>query len=127
MAAYNPAQGEEVIKNVAGGAYLILVVIFFYRLLRKRAYTGTTQVTMPCPLLRRSRGEWGSVSGHRRHRCSAPTPPVLNRGAGQSATATNGFHSRTIEMQSLRQQNCDVSASPGCDCLHTRFSKPASC
>jgi len=45
MAAYNPAEGEEVIKNVAGGAYLILVLIFFYRLLRKRAYTGTTQVT----------------------------------------------------------------------------------
>jgi len=44
MAAYNPAEGEEVIKNVAGGAYLILVLIFFYRLLRKRAYTGTTQV-----------------------------------------------------------------------------------
>jgi len=43
MAAYNPAEGEEVIKNVAGGAYLILVLIFFYRLLRKRAYTGTTQ------------------------------------------------------------------------------------
>lgn len=43
VAAYSPVEGEEVIKNVAGGAYLVLVLIFFYRLLRKRAYTGTTQ------------------------------------------------------------------------------------
>lgn len=42
--AYNRVDGEEVLKNVAGGAYAILVCIFFVRLLRRRAKSGTTEV-----------------------------------------------------------------------------------
>ena len=45
--AYSSAQGEQVLKNVAGAAYIVLVCFFFYRLLRKRAYTGVTQVNHP--------------------------------------------------------------------------------
>lgn len=44
LAAYSPADGEQVVKNVAGAAYILLVCIFFFRLFRKRAYTGVTQV-----------------------------------------------------------------------------------
>ena len=46
-AAYSPAEGEQVLKNVAGAAYIILVCFFFYRLIKKRAYTGVTQVSQP--------------------------------------------------------------------------------
>ena len=41
--AYSPSSGAEVFKTAAGAAYVVLVCIFFYRLLRKRATTGTTQ------------------------------------------------------------------------------------
>lgn len=43
-AAYSPTEGEQALKTVAGAAYIILVCFFFYRLIRKRAYTGVTQV-----------------------------------------------------------------------------------
>lgn len=43
-AAYNPADGEQLFKNAAGAVYIVLVCFFFYRLFRKRAYTGVTQV-----------------------------------------------------------------------------------
>lgn len=52
-AAYSPAQGEQVLKNVAGAAYIILVCFFFYRLIRKRAYTGVTQVHKPTRIKQR--------------------------------------------------------------------------
>ena len=45
---YNPEAGDSVLKNVAGAAYVALVVVFFYRLLTKRAKTGTTQVDWLC-------------------------------------------------------------------------------
>ena len=46
--AYNKGEAEQVFKNVAGGAYVLLVCLFFFRLLRKRAKTGTTQASQAC-------------------------------------------------------------------------------
>lgn len=43
--AYNKGEAEQVIKNLAGGAYVLLVCFFFFRLFRKRAKTGTTQAS----------------------------------------------------------------------------------
>ena len=41
-AAYNPAAGEEYIKSVAGVAYVVLLMVFAFRLLRKRAKNATS-------------------------------------------------------------------------------------
>ena len=49
--AYSPSSGGEVFKTAAGAAYVVLVCIFFYRLLRKRATTGTTQACSSLPYL----------------------------------------------------------------------------
>ena len=41
--AYDPASGSDFLKNVAGAAYVVLLVVFAARLLRKRATTATSQ------------------------------------------------------------------------------------
>jgi hypothetical protein len=41
---YDPSAGEEVFKNIAGAAYVLLLAVFCVRLFRKRALFGTTQV-----------------------------------------------------------------------------------
>ena len=40
---YDPASGSDFLKNVAGAAYVVLLVVFAARLLRKRATTATSQ------------------------------------------------------------------------------------
>lgn len=45
-AAYDRAAGDQLFKNIAGGAYVLLVCFFFYRLFRKRAASGTSQVSL---------------------------------------------------------------------------------
>ena len=41
-AEYDPTPGSEVLKNVAGAAYVVLIIIFAARLLRRRAATATS-------------------------------------------------------------------------------------
>ncbi|KAK9825156.1 hypothetical protein WJX81_006625 [Elliptochloris bilobata] len=41
--AYEPGAGGDLLKNLAGAAYLLLVAIFIARLLRKRAKTSLSQ------------------------------------------------------------------------------------
>lgn len=49
--AYDPAAGSDVLKNVAGVAYVVLLVVFAFRLLRRRADTArTTRFAAPPPL-----------------------------------------------------------------------------
>ena len=43
---YDPAVGGDVVKNVAGVAYLGLVLFFIVRLLSKRARTATGEVRL---------------------------------------------------------------------------------
>lgn len=40
---YNPEQGSETFKNIAGVGYIILVVFYFFWLLKKRAERATTE------------------------------------------------------------------------------------
>jgi hypothetical protein len=42
--AYDPTEGSEFFKNVAGGAYVVLVVFFAYRVLSRRAVKARTEV-----------------------------------------------------------------------------------
>lgn len=41
--AYDAAAGSDFLKNAAGAAYVVLLVVFAARLLRKRATTATSQ------------------------------------------------------------------------------------
>lgn len=41
--AYNPEGGAELFKNVAGVAYIALVIFYFVRLFKRRADTATSQ------------------------------------------------------------------------------------
>jgi hypothetical protein len=41
---YDPGSAPDVLKNVAGGVYVLLIAIFAVRLLRKRAKFATEQV-----------------------------------------------------------------------------------
>ena len=45
--AYNGADGGEYIKNAAGGAYVLLVGVFLYRVLARRAKRAREQVGRP--------------------------------------------------------------------------------
>ena len=48
--AYDPAAGSDALKNVAGVAYVVLLVVFAFRLLRRRADTATrTRFAAPPP------------------------------------------------------------------------------
>lgn len=47
---YEPGSGSDVLKTLAGAAYIILVVVYFVRLFRKRAQTATGEVRQ-CNLL----------------------------------------------------------------------------
>lgn len=42
-ADYDPTAGSDVLKNVAGAAYVVLIIVFAVRLLRRRAATATSQ------------------------------------------------------------------------------------
>jgi hypothetical protein len=44
VAAYNPSDGSQVLKTVAGIAYIGVVIAFFVRLFRRRAQQATTEV-----------------------------------------------------------------------------------
>jgi hypothetical protein len=46
--AYKSGAGMDVLKLLAGVAYIILVVVFVVRLLKKRATNATSQVDHPC-------------------------------------------------------------------------------
>jgi hypothetical protein len=49
--AYKSGAGMDVLKLLAGVAYIILVVVFVVRLLKKRATNATSQVAHPCSQL----------------------------------------------------------------------------
>jgi len=48
-ASYSPEQGSETLQNVAGIGYIILVIIYFFRLFRKRAEKAASEPLASTP------------------------------------------------------------------------------
>jgi hypothetical protein len=99
--AYDPTDGSEFFKNVAGAAYVALVSFFAYRVLTRRAKKARTEV--------RRRAAAGGRPGRPTGTCQLPRPAQLltrplaaaraeasrGPGKGRSSSSRGGTETRT--------------------------------